>query len=69
MAGTRVKDIKEGYAIVEYKAFNKYGAYTFIFEGRLTDDLDDAKYQVDSLVKCDHINYAVYDCKSKRLVY
>lgn len=63
----RLKELKSGFAIIEYNAYHKYFQNTFVF--RLLNDLDEAKYNADSLYRCDHVNYAVYDCKNKKLIY
>lgn len=63
----RIREVSKGFAIVEYKAYHKYFKNTFVF--RLIDDIDDAKYQCDSLCRCDGINYAIYDCQKQKLVY
>lgn len=63
----RIKEIKTGYIIVEKKNYEKYKANSFVV--RLIDDLEEAKYNANSLSRCDGISYAVYDCKQKKLVY
>jgi hypothetical protein len=55
------------YAIVERKNYDRYGNNCFVF--RLLDNLDEARYQCDSLCRCDGINYAIVSGKTKKLVY
>ena len=67
MTDKKIRNYDEGYAIVIYNSFKKYDRNTFVY--RYLKDLDDAKYEANSLSKCDGITYAVYDCKNLKIVY
>ena len=62
----KLKDLKEGYAIVESSLYQKYKSNARPFR-ILGDDIDDARYQRGSLERCDRIGYSIYDCKNQKL--
>lgn len=63
----KLKNLKEGYAIVLYQNYNRYFDNTVI--ERIEYDELSAKYDAEALSRADNINYCVYDCKYKRLIY
>ena len=63
----KLKDFRDGYAIVLYKNYNRYLRNTIV--ERIIADRDEARYNAESLSRCDGINYSVYDCKHQELIY
>lgn len=62
----RIKDIKSGYCIIEYKQYEKYKGYTYVW--RCYNDLDEANYNARSMTRADGVTYAVYSIKDKDVV-
>lgn len=63
----RIGTLKKGYAIVLYRKYNRYIGNTQAI--RLMDDLEEAKYNAQSMSRCDGEMYSVYDCEFQKLVY
>lgn len=63
----KIKDIKEGYAIIMMRKYNRSLRNTPV--ERYVSNKEEAIYNAQALFIADAISYGVYDCKNQRLIY